>query len=141
MKYNQLIPEFYVLDLDSSLAFYRKAGFTVAYDRPETGFAFLAREEIQIMLQQWPGTSEWGPKSLTFPNGNGVNFQMEVSGVEALFDALQQAGCAIVSPLAEVWYRSGDTELGNKEFLVRDPDGYLLRFFEDLGERPAAEEE
>ena len=25
--------------------------------------------------------------------------------------------------------------LGNKEFLVQDPDGYLLRFSEDLGEK------
>lgn len=25
--------------------------------------------------------------------------------------------------------------IGNKEFLVQDPDGYLLRFSEDLGEK------
>ena len=25
--------------------------------------------------------------------------------------------------------------LGNKEFLIQDPDGYLLRFSEDLGEK------
>jgi hypothetical protein len=32
-------------------------------------------------------------------------------------------------------YRVGDKETGNKQFLVQDPDGYLLRFFEDLGLR------
>lgn len=25
---------------------------------------------------------------------------------------------------------------GNRQFVVADPDGYLLRFFSDLGQRP-----
>jgi len=36
----------------------------------------------------------------------------------------------------EKWYRKIDREVRNKQFLVKDPDGYLLRFSEDLGERP-----
>lgn len=32
-------------------------------------------------------------------------------------------------------YRQDNKLLGNKEFLVQDPDGYLLRFAEDLGEK------
>jgi len=31
------------------------------------------------------------------------------------------------------WYRSDKKLLGNRQFLVQDPDGYLLRFFENLG--------
>ena len=38
-------------------------------------------------------------------------------------------------PLEAAWYRRGDHEVGNLQFLVQDPDGYLLRFFSDLGER------
>ncbi len=30
-------------------------------------------------------------------------------------------------------YRQDNKLLGNREFLVQDPDGYLLRFSEDLG--------
>ena len=37
--------------------------------------------------------------------------------------------------IEENWYRSGEKFLGNKEFLVQDPDGYLIRFSEDLGEK------
>jgi hypothetical protein len=37
------------------------------------------------------------------------------------------------------WYRIGRIERGNRQFVVADPDGYLLRFFEDLGERPGEE--
>ena len=35
----------------------------------------------------------------------------------------------------EKWYRVDDQEAGNRQFLVMDPDGYLLRFTEDLGVR------
>ena len=36
----------------------------------------------------------------------------------------------------EKWYRKDSIEVGNKQFLVQDPDGYLLRFTQDLGKRP-----
>ena len=34
------------------------------------------------------------------------------------------------------WYRTGDVESGVAQFLVTDPDGYLLRFQSSLGKRP-----
>ena len=37
--------------------------------------------------------------------------------------------------IEENWYRHDDKMLGNKEFLIQDPDGYLLRFTQDLGEK------
>jgi len=33
--------------------------------------------------------------------------------------------------------RAGDVEYGEREFLIQDPDGSLLRFSSGLGERPA----
>ena len=37
--------------------------------------------------------------------------------------------------IQENWYRA-DTKLkGQKEFLITDPDGYLLRFVQNLGEK------
>ena len=49
----------------------------------------------------------------------------------------QQHGIALFHPLTEHWYatQSGIAE-GQREFLVQDPDGYLLRFQEYLGQRP-----
>ena len=29
----------------------------------------------------------------------------------------------------ESWYRRGSEENGNRQFVVADPDGYLLRFY------------
>ena len=37
--------------------------------------------------------------------------------------------------MEEKWYRSGSNDVCNRQFLVQNPDGYLLRFFQDLGER------
>ena len=41
----------------------------------------------------------------------------------------------ITFDIEENWYRQDNKLLGNKEFLIQDPDGYLLRFSEDLGEK------
>jgi predicted lactoylglutathione lyase len=37
--------------------------------------------------------------------------------------------------IEENWYEVNGKKYGNKEFLVQDPDGYLLRFSEDIGIR------
>jgi lactoylglutathione lyase len=47
------------------------------------------------------------------------------------------AKAQILLPLEERWYRRGDVLLGQRQFVVQDPDGYLLRFCQDLGSRPA----
>ena len=46
------------------------------------------------------------------------------------------AGSTVHLPLEDKWYRRDDMLLGNRQFVVADADGYLLRFFEDLGSRP-----
>jgi catechol 2,3-dioxygenase-like lactoylglutathione lyase family enzyme len=116
-----------VSDLGASLAFYVEAcGFALAYQRPEERFAYLEREGAELMLEEAPG-----PEG----RGRGVNLQIEVGDVDALHDRVARAGVRIVRELEERWYRRGDTRLGNHQFVVADPDGYLLRFFQDLGER------
>ena len=44
-------------------------------------------------------------------------------------------GRPILVPLEERWYARGDTEIGHRQFVVADPDWYLLRFHEPLGVR------
>jgi hypothetical protein len=46
------------------------------------------------------------------------------------------AGFTLVVQLEDRWYRRGANEHGNRQFVVADPDGYLLRFFTSLGSRP-----
>ena len=71
------------------------------------------------------------------PFGRGMNLEIEVGSVAPLLDALAAAGWPLHLPPEEAWYRAGDRDLGQYQFIVADPDGYLLRFCEPLGERDA----
>ena len=133
----RLIPELDVSDLSRSLHFYLSvAGFELKYDRPEERFAMLELEGAFLMLEEATGPRRrFRTAPLEKPYGRGVNFQIQVSDVESLYRRLVFANAEVVIPLEEKWYRSGEQELGNRQFVVADPDGYLLRFFSDLGMR------
>ena len=135
MKFSKLIPEMTVSNLEESLKFYKTAGFKVEYERPENKVSFISLGEIQFMLQEDSGSDKWDVAPLVHPYGNGINFQLEVDDVDRVYKCLKENGYKIAFEMEENWYRQGDRLLGNKEFLVMDPDGYLLRFSEDLGER------
>ena len=134
----RLIPELEVEDLDRSLEFYTAViGFTVRYARPEERFAFLDLEGASLMLEQASGPGRrFHIAPLEHPFGRGVNFQIEVANVDALHARVLAAQSHVVLPMEERWYRRNDHEVGNRQFVVADPDGYLLRFFSDLGSRP-----
>lgn len=136
MKFNKLIPELSVSNLNESLKFYvNSIGFKIEYQRPENKFVFISYQGTQFMLQELEENEKWSIGELKHPYGNGVNFQIEVSNVEKIYDDLKTSGYKIAFDIEENWYRQDNKLLGNKEFLIQDPDGYLLRFSEDLGEK------
>jgi catechol 2,3-dioxygenase-like lactoylglutathione lyase family enzyme len=130
-----LVPELAVSDIRESLSFWcGLLGFEIAYDRPAARFAFLVRERLQVMLCERNG--RWEPAEMRRPFGLGINFQMTVERVAPILAALESAGWPLYEQPRDAWYRVGDQERGQREFLVQDPDGYLLRLAEDLGTRP-----
>jgi catechol 2,3-dioxygenase-like lactoylglutathione lyase family enzyme len=135
-----LIPELDVSDLDRSLAFYvGVVGFTVLYDRPEERFAFLTLDGVHLMLEEAAGPGRrFRTAPLEYPYGRGVNFMIEVAAVDRLHSRVQAAEFTIVIPLEERWYRRNEIENGHRQFVVADPDGYLLRFSTRLGQRPVS---
>lgn len=92
-------------------------------------------DEIQLMIQEISENDKWNIAPLSYPFGNGINFQLEVDNFELIYNNLLSNNYKIAFEIEENWYRQDNKLLGNKEFLVQDPDGYLLRFSEDLGER------
>lgn len=134
-----LVPELDVASLEASLEFYVGIlGFRVRYDRPEERFAYLEREAAELMLEEAAGPGRrFRTAPLEHPFGRGVNLQIACGDVEALERRVTAAGLDLIVALETRWYRAGQIERGNHQFVVADPDGYLLRFFEDLGERPA----
>jgi len=135
-----VVPELDVTDLDASFRFYTDAlGFDCLVERPEERFAYLTRGSVHLMLQQADGPGRrFRTAPLEYPFGRGINLQIEVPDVDDLHLQATRACIIIYLPLEERWYRQGDEEAGNRQFVVIDPDGYLLRFFSDLGRRPAA---
>ena len=79
----------------------------------------------------------WETGSLETPLGRGINLQMSVPEVGPILAALATAGWPLYEGVTDAWYRVGAVESGEREFLVQDPDGYLLRFAENIGTRPA----
>ena len=134
-----LVPELLVTDLGRSTAFYCElCGFSIRFSRPEDGFAYIERGKAQLMLEEVSAGS-WLTGPPEPPYGRGINLQIEVSDVAKLHDRLLAAGARIFDGLKTQWYREGDIEHGQSQFLVQDPDGYLLRFMQHLGERSAGQ--
>ena len=136
----RLVPELLITDLGASLRFWRDLlGFTVVYDRPEHGFAFLDLDGASLMLEQRDRAARtWETGPLDRPLGRGINFEIQSPDWSGALRRLHQAAWPLFMAPEETWYRKGNRETGQRQFLVQDPDGYLVRLAESLGERPAS---
>ena len=145
-----LVPELDVTDLDASLRFYVDVvGFGVVFERRPERFAYLALEGAELMLQEAAGPGRrFRTATLERPFGRGINLQIAVYDVDDLFASVVRSGAEPVVPLEDRWYSvevgspagrwdiPGPVRAGNRQFVVADPDGYLLRFFTSLGVVP-----
>lgn len=136
-KRNKLVPELMVTDLQNSLGFWVSClGFSIAYQRPEDGFAYLDLNGAQVMLEQVdPHAGQWLTAPLSKPFGRGINLQIDVVAVAPIIGHLGQAGFSLYRDCQDTWYRADKVEVGQREFIGQDPDGYLVRLVERLGER------
>jgi catechol 2,3-dioxygenase-like lactoylglutathione lyase family enzyme len=132
----RLVPELLVAEIGASLRFWCElCGFRVVYDRMEEGFAYIDRDGAQVMLEEAGRGRNWVTASLDLPLGRGINFEIQVETIAPILAALEQAAWPLFMEPEEKWYRTGDAAAGVRQFLVQDPDGYLLRFSQPLGNR------
>ncbi|MEH7828577.1 bleomycin resistance protein [Gemmobacter denitrificans] len=135
-----LVPELAVSDWQRSRRFYCEVlGFSCAYDRADEGFSYLCLGAAELMIDQIGLGRDFDDGHLPdgYPFGRGLNLQIEVPDIGPLLAGLDRVGHPLFLPVEDKWYRTGSMESGNRQFVVADPDGYLLRFFQDLGTRPA----
>lgn len=122
------------MDCARSLAFWcGVCGFSVVYDRPEEGFAMLEREGSRVMLDQIGLSRDWMTGPLERPFGRGINLQITLADIAPVLAALEAAGWPLHLPVEEKRYRVGAGGVTVRQFLVQDPDGYLLRFSQEIG--------
>ena len=126
MKFNSLIPELSVMNIEKSKEFYLSLGFKIKYERPENKFCFLELEENQIMIEEI--NDNWNTGTLEYPFGRGINISMSVSNVKELYNNIINKNIKPFKELETHSYRVDDINYEDIEFLIQDPDGYLLRF-------------
>ena len=131
-----LVPESFVRDIETSREFcVGMLGFEVLLERLEDGFLYLAREGAELMLETIDQGRTWLADPADPPYGRGVSLMIWAQDAAALYAHVKENCGHVFLELEDKWYRCNDTYSGSCQFIVQDPDGYLLRFAKDIGER------
>ncbi len=126
MKFNSLIPELSVTNIEKSKEFYLNLCFKIMYERKEDKFCFLYLEDNQIMIEEI--NNNWNVGEMKYPFGNGINISMTVSDIDSFYEKIISKKIVLFRKIKTSKYRVDDIIYEDKEFLLQDPDGYLLRF-------------
>ena len=126
VKFNKLIPELSVSDINKSKKFYLSLGFSIIYERVDDKFCFLELDGNQLMIEEV--NENWNVGELEYPFGRGINISMEVSDIDKLYDFVKEKQYPIFREMQIDSYQVGDKVYHDKQFLIQDLDGYLLRF-------------
>ena len=126
MNFNKLIPELSVTNIDKSKEFYLKLGFKIMYERKEDKFSFLELEGNQLMIEEI--NDNWNTGKLEYPFGRGINISMTVSDIDNYYQELVNKNITFFKDIMTNEYDVNGKTYLDKEFLIQDPDGYLLRF-------------
>ena len=116
-------PQFLVDNLERSIAYYQKMGFT--FGEPWEGFyAIGAVDGLELHLKEAPRND--ADRQHRRDNDH-LDASAGVDGIESFYERCIANGVTIVKALTA-------TPWGTKDFYVEDPDGYIIGF----GSRPAA---
>jgi len=116
-------PQFLVDDLERSIEYYEKLGFT--FGEPWEGFyAIGLLDGLELHLKEAP---KFGAERQYRRQHEHLDAAAGVDGIEAFYERCTANGVRIHKPLAA-------TEWGTMDFYIEDPDGNIVSF----GGRPAA---
>ena len=116
-------PQFLVDNLERSIEYYRKLGFT--FGEPWDGFYAIGYlDGLELHLKEAPKNQ--AERSYRRDNDH-LDAAAGVDGIEAFYERCLANRATICRPLA-------DTAWGTKDFYIEDPDGNIVCF----GGRPAS---
>jgi catechol 2,3-dioxygenase-like lactoylglutathione lyase family enzyme len=123
-----IAPEFVVADVTKAAEHYRdRLGFRIVgyfFEDPPV-FAMVGRDDHIVMLSLAEGSRGGSNRS---HKGGSIDAYLWVDDVEALYAEFHQSGADIAMPPI----------YGMKEIEVRDLDGYILCFGQDVPSGPAS---
>lgn len=126
MKFNSLIPELSVTNIENSKKFYTEIGFKIIYERKKDKFCFLQLEENQLMIEEI--NDNWNTGVLNYPFGRGINISMSIKDIDKYYKEIKEKNIKLFQEIKISKYQVNEIIYEDKEFLIQDPDGYLLRF-------------
>lgn len=110
-------PQLLVDDIQRSMAYYRKLGFT--FGEPWDGFYAIGyRDGLELHLKEAPRNEDERRHRRQHEH---LDVAAGVDGIEAFFDQCVANGLTILKPLAP-------TAWATKDFYVEDPDGNVICF-------------
>ena len=127
MNFNRMIPELSVFDIERTKKFYRELGFKIEYERTEDKFVFMSFQDSQFMFEQIHDDG-WNIGELVYPLGRGINFSIAVDDIEELYQLVKSLNIELYRELTRNIYQVNGIDEMQIEFLIQDPNGYLLRF-------------
>jgi catechol 2,3-dioxygenase-like lactoylglutathione lyase family enzyme len=110
-------PQFLVDDLERSIVYYEKLGFTFA--EPWDGFYAIGYlDGLELHLKEAPKNED---ERRHRRENEHLDAAAGVDGIEVFFKQCVANGATILKPLTS-------TAWGTKDFYVEDPDGYIICF-------------
>lgn len=109
----------WVQDNSLSVKFYKKLGFEIAQSDERNSIVKL--DNFEIMLVSMRDEAEFNRDSLNSDKGRGMYVYIHAEDVDAKYSELEKLGLTPYS-------KPRDWDWGNREFIVKDPDGYKLCF-------------
>jgi len=121
MKFTGLV--LWVADATLSYKFYKKLGFDIG-DINER-HAAVSCGNLELTLVTMRDDNEFNKDSLSGKKGEGLYVYLNVDDVDKKYQEIIKLG---LEPSSE----PRDWDWGNREFVIKDPDGYKLCFWQKL---------
>lgn len=122
-----LTPNLFVTDMTATLAFYKRLGFDTVLTVPDTGepfnWAMVSDGTVSFMFQTYDSLGEELP-DVSRAGGGALLFYLKVKNIAALYESLQHK-VPVLKPLTISFY-------GANEFAIKDNNGFVLTFAEDV---------
>jgi len=131
MNLKSLTPNLIVEDVNKTANYYQRTlGFEIILTVPDSGvfdFAMLKLDNVTIMFQSMKGYIEALPEYKDQKAGGTLFLYIEVEDLDKIYDKVKIENAEIVVDINTTFY-------GTREFTMRDCDGYLLIFAEEVKE-------
>lgn len=116
----------WVQDAGLSTKWYKKIGFEVVSTTERDAVVKLGGFQLSLVTMR--DEEEFNGDSLAAEKGKGMYMYIQCADVDAFYSQLKNSG---IMPRTE----PRDWEWGRREFVIHDPDGYKLCFWQDVEQK------